>query len=73
MEGKNIVLCVCGSISAYKSADLASKLIQEGANVNVILSNAAQKFVGKATFEAITHNKAILGLWDNNTNMNIFF
>ncbi|MBR91272.1 MAG: bifunctional phosphopantothenoylcysteine decarboxylase/phosphopantothenate--cysteine ligase CoaBC [Dehalococcoidia bacterium] len=71
LKNKNIVLCVCGSISAYKSADLASKLIQEGANVNVILSNSAQKFVGKATFEAITHNKAILGLWDNNTNMNI--
>ena len=39
LENKNIVLCVCGSISAYKSADLASKLIQEGAKVNVILSN----------------------------------
>ena len=71
LENKNIVLCVCGSISAYKSADLASKLIQEGAKVNVILSNSAQKFIGKATFEAITHNKAILGLWDNNTNLNI--
>ena len=37
----------------------------------MILSNSAQKFIGKATFEAITHNKAILGLWDNNTNLNI--
>ncbi|MFL2664396.1 MAG: bifunctional phosphopantothenoylcysteine decarboxylase/phosphopantothenate--cysteine ligase CoaBC [Dehalococcoidia bacterium] len=71
LENKNVVLGVCGSISAYKSADIASKLVQEGANVSVILSNSAQKFVGKATFEAITHNKVILGLWDNNTNMNI--
>ena len=71
LKNKNVVLGVCGSISAYKSADIASKLVQEGANVNVILTNSAQKFIGKATFEAITHNKAILGLWDNNTNMNI--
>ena len=60
LENKNVVLGVCGSISAYKSADIASKLVQEGANVSVILSNSAQKFVGKATFEAITHNKVIL-------------
>lgn len=54
LRGKLIVLAVSGSISAYKAADIASKLIQAGAGVEVILSDAATRFVGVATFEALT-------------------
>jgi phosphopantothenoylcysteine decarboxylase/phosphopantothenate--cysteine ligase len=49
-----ILLKITGSVAAYKSADLASKLVQKGFEVQVVATAAALKFVGKATFEAIT-------------------
>ena len=49
-EGKRILLGVSGSIAAYKAADLASKLTQAGAQVNVLMSRAAQQFVSPLTF-----------------------
>ena len=58
-KGKKIALCVTGSISAYKSVHLASEWTQKGASVHVLLTESAKKFVGKATFEGITHNKVI--------------
>lgn len=54
LQGKNVVLCVCGSIAAYKAADLASKLVQAGAVVDVILSQAAREFVTPFTFRGLT-------------------
>jgi phosphopantothenoylcysteine decarboxylase / phosphopantothenate---cysteine ligase len=56
---KNIVLGVCGGIAAYKIADLASKLTQAGAQVDVILTEAAAKFVGAVTFAAVTGRPAL--------------
>ena len=50
LTGRTIVLGVGGSISAYKAADLCSKLTQEGASVLPILTPAALGFVGAATF-----------------------
>ena len=70
-KNKKIALCVCGSISAYKSVDLASKWVQQGAEVKVLMTKSAQKFIGKATFEGITHNKVIDDLWDNKSDLNI--
>ncbi len=67
LNGKNVVLGVTGSIAAYKSADLASKLIQAGAQVDVILTESARKFVGEATFSALTHRAVTLDLWDANS------
>ena len=49
-----IVLGVTGGIAAYKAAELASKLTQNGALVDVILTDAARAFIGEATFEALT-------------------
>jgi phosphopantothenoylcysteine decarboxylase len=49
-----ILLGVTGGIAAYKAADLCSKLVQRGAGVSVILTDAAQKFIGRTTFEALT-------------------
>ena len=45
-------------ISAYKSVDLASKWVQQGA-CKGFYDKVAQKFIGKATFEGITHNKVV--------------
>ncbi len=58
LSGKHILLGVTGSIAAYKAADLASKLTQAGAQVDVILTNAAEKFVPPLTFQSVTGRKA---------------
>jgi len=50
----HIVLGVTGGIAAYKAADLASKLVQAGAAVDVIMTEAATHFVGPLTFQALT-------------------
>ena len=55
--GKHILLGVTGSIAAYKAADLASKLTQAGAKVDVILTNAAEKFVTPLTYQSVTGRK----------------
>lgn len=57
-QGKSILLGVTGSIAAYKAAELASKLTQEGSLVDVILTPSAQKFVSPLTFQSVTGRKA---------------
>ena len=71
LDARNVVLGVTGSIAAYKAADLASKLVQAGANVEVIMSTSAAKFIGKSTFAALTHNKVTTGLWEATSELNI--
>src|SRR5512137_1803860 len=55
---RNILLGVTGSIAVYKSADLASKLTQADAQVDVILTTSAEKFVTPLTFQSVTGRKA---------------
>lgn len=64
---RRIILGVTGSIAAYKAADLASKLTQAGAQVDVILSGAAEKFVTPLTFQSVTGRRAYVDadLWGN--------
>lgn len=54
MQGREILLGISGGIAAYKTADLTSKLVQKGAAVSVVMTKAAEKFVGATTFEALT-------------------
>ena len=67
LSDKRIILGVTGSIAAYKAADLASKLTQAGAQVDVILSEAAQNFVTPLTFQSVTGRRAYVDkdLWGN--------
>jgi len=67
LSGKRIVLGVTGSIAAYKVADLASKLTQAGAQVDVILTGAAERFVTPLTFQSVTGRRAYTDtdLWGN--------
>ncbi len=58
LDGKRIILGVTGSIAAYKAADLASKLTQVGALVDVILTEGAEHFVTPLTFQSVTGRKA---------------
>jgi phosphopantothenoylcysteine decarboxylase / phosphopantothenate---cysteine ligase len=55
---KRILLGVTGSIAAYKAADLASKLAQYGAQVDVILTQAATQFITPLTFQSVTGQRA---------------
>jgi phosphopantothenoylcysteine decarboxylase/phosphopantothenate--cysteine ligase len=57
-DSKHILLGVTGSIACYKSVDLASKLTQLGIQVDVVLSDAATKFVAPLTFQSVTGRRA---------------
>ena len=63
LDGKRIILGVTGSIASYKSADLASKLVQAGATVDVILTEAAQQFITPLTFQAVTGQPVYTNMW----------
>ncbi len=65
LDQKNILLGVSGSIAAYKAADLASKLTQAGALVDVILTPSALQFVSPLTFQSVTGRPAFTddALW----------
>ena len=54
MNGRELLIGVTGGIAAYKTAALVSQLVQAGAGVSVVMTAAAQEFVGAATFEALT-------------------
>lgn len=51
---KEVLIGISGGIAAYKVADLTSQLMQRGARVTVVMTAAAQQFIGKTTFEALT-------------------
>jgi phosphopantothenoylcysteine decarboxylase/phosphopantothenate--cysteine ligase len=63
LSGKRIVLGISGSIAAYKAADLASRLTQQGARVDTILTAAATRFVSPLTFRSVTGRPAHADLW----------
>jgi phosphopantothenoylcysteine decarboxylase/phosphopantothenate--cysteine ligase len=58
IQGKHILLGVTGSIAAYKAVDLASKLTQAGAEVEVLLTEAATRFVSPISFQSVTGRAA---------------
>lgn len=66
-QDKQIILGVSGSIAAYKAADLASKLTQAGARMDVILTNSGEKFVTPLTFQSVTGRRTFTDqdLWGN--------
>ena len=64
LDGRSIALGVTGSISAYKAADLASKLRQAGANVEVLMTEAATRFIAPLTFQSLTGQEAIVDMFE---------
>lgn len=64
LAGKRVVLGVTGGIAAYKAADLTSKLVQLGADVHVVMTQAAQQFVAPFTFQALTRNPVYTSVFD---------
>ena len=66
LKNKKILLCVTGSIAAFKSCEIVRLLRKQDANVQVMMSRSAEKFIGKATFAALTNNNVLTNLFPNN-------
>ena len=69
LQGRNIALGITGSIAAYKAADLASKLTQAGAHVDVLMTAAATRFVTPLTLRSITGRPVLLDMYDPSTEL----
>ena len=64
LEGKKILLGVSGGIAAYKMANVASMLMKQHADVHVVMTENATKFITKETFEVLTKNKVYVDTFD---------
>jgi phosphopantothenoylcysteine decarboxylase / phosphopantothenate---cysteine ligase len=64
-RGRRVVLGVSGGIASYKSCQLARRLTEAGAEVDVVLTRGAVEFVGPATFEALTGRPVLTSLWES--------
>lgn len=64
LAGRHVVLGVSGGIACYKSCILARRLTEDGATVDVVMTQAATEFVRPLTFEALTGRKVITSLWE---------
>ena len=63
VSGKTVILGVTGGIAAYKAVDLASKLVQAGISVDVVMTKAATEFVTPLTFRTITHRPVLVDMF----------
>ena len=63
MKDKSILLGVTGSIAAYKAADLLRELQERGADVHVLMTDSAQRFVTALTFKTLSRNPVVSDLW----------
>ncbi|HKU48155.1 MAG TPA: bifunctional phosphopantothenoylcysteine decarboxylase/phosphopantothenate--cysteine ligase CoaBC [Burkholderiales bacterium] len=64
LTGKRILLGMTGGIAAYKAAELTRLLVKAGADVRVAMTEAATRFVGTATMQALSGQPVWTGLWD---------
>jgi len=64
MMSKNIVLCVTGSIAAYKAAELTSLLTKQGCDVRVVLTADALHFITALPFKTLSRHPVITNLYD---------
>jgi phosphopantothenoylcysteine decarboxylase/phosphopantothenate--cysteine ligase len=67
LKDKHILLGISGSIASYKVIDLASKLTQAGAVVDVIMTESAQKFVTPLAFQSVTGRPVYTDMWNTPT------
>ena len=71
LQGKTIALGVTGSIACYKAVDLASKLVQMNADVDVLMTDSALQFLTPLTFAAITHRPVVTSMFDSQSELSI--
>lgn len=67
LKGKKILLGVCGSIAAYKATILTRLLVKEGAEVKIIITEAAKDFVTPLSLSTLSKNKVLTGLAEDNS------
>lgn len=68
---KNILIGVTGGISAYKSANIVSKLKKRGYNVKVIMTENATKIITPLTLETLSRNRVYVDMWDKNPHFEV--
>ncbi len=64
LEGKRVVLGICGGVAAYKAVEVLRHLMDAGAHVVPVMTNAAHRFVGPTTFSALASEPVQTSLWD---------
>ncbi|WP_295770196.1 bifunctional phosphopantothenoylcysteine decarboxylase/phosphopantothenate--cysteine ligase CoaBC [uncultured Mucilaginibacter sp.] len=79
LEGKKIVLGVCGSIAAYKAATLVRLLVKAGANVKVVMTADAVNFITPLTLATLSKNPVLIeyfnkatGVWNNHVELGLW-
>ena len=65
LQGRHILLGVCGGIAAYKSAELLRLIIKQGASVQVVMTANAAQFVAPLTFEVLSRRKVCVNLFQD--------
>ena len=68
LHGRRVLVGVTGGIAAYKSAALVSRLVQSGAGVRVLMTDAATRFIGPLTFEALSGGPVYTSQWRQTEN-----
>lgn len=66
LRGKHVVLAVSGGIAAYKMATMASLLVKQHADVQVLMTRNATNFINPITFETLTNHKCLIDTFDRN-------
>ena len=64
LQDSKIVLCVTGSIAAYKAAELTRLLVKQGANLRIVMTQSAKEFISPLTFHSLSGNNVITDIWD---------
>lgn len=67
MKDRELVVGVTGGVAAYKTAILVSQLVQAGAKVSVVMTPSASRFIGSATFSALTGRPVVDDLFEPQT------
>ncbi len=65
LQGKHIVLGLSGGVAGYKAAELCRELVKAGASVQVVMTEAAQRFIGAATMQALSGRPVFTDQWDS--------
>jgi phosphopantothenoylcysteine decarboxylase/phosphopantothenate--cysteine ligase len=63
LAGKSVVLGITGSIAAYKAAEIASRLVQQGVEVRVVMTESATRFITPLSLRAITGRPVVTSMW----------
>ncbi|MET0011110.1 bifunctional phosphopantothenoylcysteine decarboxylase/phosphopantothenate--cysteine ligase CoaBC [Dehalococcoides mccartyi] len=68
---KTVVLGITGSISAYKAADIASKLVAAGYTVKAVMTENACRFISPLTIRTLSRQQVVTGMWDMNSEYSV--